>query len=501
MAIFKDIDFRYDDARRHFDNYGSPVLTLGYVDVADALQQILQPHKYMVHGAKGSGKTAFAYKLLLESKARTDLYVQVDNIEDLNLGVIQVAADRNLPGAPGGGLAIWKCLLLLRLINVILTNAVALDKLPHFRSMLHELEKAGITGGADLQRMAEATSKHVLGFEFSTPATMGKIPIPSIKAVRTMEQGARTSSKGVDSVVEWLLDHLRAGPQLFGKHILVVDGLDHLVQDDQDFTKTLRELVTACRSLNEQFLSIDFPGKVVLLLRDEILDKLEDANLTKAVNDCGIHLNWYQHTRDPYSTRLFNVAERRAHLAGFSRPLSELWDSWFPQRVLSAGVPSTQMVLDHTRFLPRDIVAVFRHFQGIGHPPPLRESDFLAGLRDFSAQWFVGELKSALVGLVPNDVREGVPQVLADVCRLEAGTAWCDTSDLFDGLKDHGLTSKLTPLQICQVLYNTNWIGNRRQLPSGEMSFSYHYRNRHSRFNYMWQVVVHRGLHKGLTIA
>lgn len=78
------------------------------------------------------------------------------------------------------------------------------------------------------------------------------------------------------------------------------------------------------------FCEVKLKAKVVILIRDEILQIVPDPNLNKRINDNGVELKWYDNTRDPLETSLLKIIEKRAKLAGYNLTIKELWKLWFP---------------------------------------------------------------------------------------------------------------------------------------------------------------------------
>ena len=233
-------------------------------------------------------------------------------------------------------------------------------------------------------------------------------------------------------------------------------------------------------------------AKTIILIRNEVLQLVPDPNLTKRINDNGVQLRWYDNVRSPFDTSLLEIISKRAHIAGFEGSARELWGEWFPPSINNSN--SLDFVLVNTRFLPRNLVSFFRELQKIGKNPPFNRVDLLSALNNYS-DWFLQELGDALVGLMDENLRTDMSDIITELGREF-------TLDDFQGkLTEYGYDKgKYSVEQIARDLFNASWIGNKWDTDKGTPRYSWKHRKINAKLHVRHKIVVHSGLWKTLNL-
>ena len=240
------------------------------------------------------------------------------------------------------------------------------------------------------------------------------------------------------------------------------------------------------------FRSIGINAKVIILIRHEVLQIIPDPNLTKRINENGVQLRWYDKVRSPFETSLLEVIEKRAHLAGFTGSIRDIWYNWFPKEINNSN--SFEFVILNTRYLPRDLISFFREVQELRKEPPFNRIDVLSALNNYS-DWFLQELSDALVGLLDEDVRTGLPDMITDLGREFT------VSELKNKLDEYNMSSSNnTTEQIARELFNASWIGNKWNTSMGTPRYAWRHRKINAKVNLKYSLVVHSGLWKTLNL-
>ncbi len=113
------------------------------------------------------------------------------------------------------------------------------------------------------------------------------------------------------------------------------------------------------------------------------------------------------------------------------------------------------------------------------------------GIRTYSFDYLVPEIRDELAGYLKPDEIEQVIKLLGNMKKSKF-----DLDELQHTVKNDGRFSSLDSMKILNALFDCNAIGN-------VLKGTYHswkYRNRYASFDPNEQIVVHRGLRKGLNL-
>lgn len=481
MPKFNDINFKYTDAEEE-KTYAPELINDAYVDINQILQKIHAPEKFLIVGSKGSGKTALASKLTLLSDAQWDFFVESDILEQFEFQLLnKTGGEKGV--SIGGALTAWQLILFLRLIPLFLKDEKFKDKNPKIVELSNSLKKYGLTESDSLLNIVQYTSRRGVFAKI-------KSAIAEISGEQSEENNFKvkdpaallTSIKHVFSSIE----------PTESKYYFVIDGLDYILRKGRSNCTYIADLINAVRQLNLYFVSMGVLSKAIILIRDEVLNMVPDPNLTKRINDNGVQLRWYDNVRSPFETSLLEIIEKRARLAGFTGSAKDLWYSWFPKNIHNSN--SLEFVSINTRYIPRDLISFFREMQALGKEPPFNKFDVLSALNNYS-DWFLQELGDALVGLVNEELRTELPNIITELGRefslkqfKEKLTEYCL------------LSSGITAEQVARELFNTSWIGNKWKADNDTPRYAWRHRKLTAKLNLKHTLIVHSGLWKSLNL-
>ena len=479
--MFKDINFRYTDAQEE-RLHAPELLEKAFVDIDNVLEEIDRPEKFLVVGPKGAGKSALSSKLQINSSSEWNLFVSADELEQFEFNLLEkTGAEKNT--SIGGATTVWQMLLAIRLIPLLLSDESVRDCNQNLINFHESLKKYGLISSESLISIVQYTSRRGI---FSNI----KSAIAGLSGEQVDEEKFKV--KDPAAVVEAIKRVLLKIRGANSKYYLILDGLDHPVRNSRSNAEYIADLINAARLLNNFFIDIRVAAKVIVLVRDEILMLVPDPNLTKRINDNGIHLKWYDNTREPLHASLFRILEKRAALAGESGTAAELWNAWFPDQIHNRE--SVRFVLDNTRYLPRDLISFFREIQKIRETPPFSDSDVLSALNNYS-DWFQQELSDALVGLIDEKIRTEIPSILSVLGREFSFEKFGDIIKSRCPKEDHEIEG------IAKELFRTSWIGNVWKTNQGSDRYAWQHRKRNASFNRKYCMIVHAGLWKSLNLV
>lgn len=476
---FSNINFDYTDAQEE-RIHAPELIDYAFVDINSITEEIFKPNKYLVHGSKGSGKSALASKLKAMSIDKWDFFCEIDDLEEFEFNLLKKAS--GISGDKvGGSTTVWKLLLYIRIVSLYQNNQAFMSSGTSASALFSDLKKYGMIASKSLVQVVQEASRKGLYSKFSSTfaSLEGKYDKSADSKVKDPAELVQT--------IELALSEL---PETDSAFFLVLDGLDYLLRNGRSFAGYLADLISAIRQVNNFFSENHNKSKIIVLFRDEVLDLIPDPNLTKRVNDNGIALDWYDKEGKPFDSYLLKVIENRSHLAILNKKdIKTLWKEWFPTKI--AGKESILFVLDSTRYLPRDLISFFRSMQSLKKEPPFSEQDVFSALNSYS-EWFASELSDALVGLLDDDVRSSLEAILSEI-----GPRF-ETEDFKKSLKDYGLDDEHAE-KILSILFSTSWLGNVWE-KYGSPRYAWKHRRKKAAFSQRKTSVVHNGLLRALNL-
>lgn len=477
--MFHDINFKYTDALQEKDDYPE-IINKAFVDIENVLEKINERGRFIVTGSKGSGKSALASKLQLTSKGSWDLFVSTDDLEQFDFRLLGKSTSEKTTGI-NSTINTWQMLILIRILPLFLSDQNVTLNNARLKQLEASLKRFGLIASESLISIVEYTSSK--GVFSKLKAIAGEV---GFKLGEENHYKIKQPSALSEAIKGILADISGTESK---KYYLIIDGLDYAVRYGKENVYHLADLISASRQLNTFFTQKNINAKVIILIRDEILSLIPDPNLAKRINDNGIQIKWHDNSRDPFKTGLLEIVEKRAHLVGYTGTITELWPQWFAKAV---DARSLRLILDNTRFLPRDLITFFRELQAIKAMPPFSWENILVALANYS-DWFITELKDSIVGILNENVRTSITPILSLL-----GKEF--TLEEFDNAKRKILpTEKTSSGAILHELFNTSWIGNKWE-DEGDYRYAWRHRKKNAVFNPQLTICVHKGLYKTLNL-
>ena len=272
--------------------------------------------------------------------------------------------------------------------------------------------------------------------------------------------------------------------------MIFIDGLDSIVtQKDLQF-QALAALMHETWELNHLFQREGRPFKFVVLCRTDIFERLPGSNINKIRQDDSVSLNWYDAPGDPDRTRLLRLVNLRA-ARSLARPVS-VFDELLPARI---GERETRtVILDHTRHTPRDLVQVLRKIQqaAAGEPAPTA-GHVKSGLRTYSTEYFVPELRNELAGHLDADDVDKALLLLTSMDRPRV--TYAELEHAADALQ-----IRLDVRALFRTLFDASCIGTVSVTHGRRPLHTFKYRNPNATVRPDETLRIHPGALKGLNI-
>jgi hypothetical protein len=419
-------------------NLDPELLLNGYLDYRDSVYQMSSGHAWYILGPKGAGKSAVFEHIRLKWGDRHDRFFVPWDLRGFPVADVTQIQTGQIAGSSRTQSA-WEFLLLLRVMQS-LSKDNGLDAPPEFFALVKELKKAGLIVDDWKLSVArwssnKATFKFSLG-PFGVDVDNGPIgPLEVAAVLRASLELISTSSR----------------------HIISIDGLDSFFMETNDDWSSLAGLVHAVESLNRYLAGISLPVSVVAAVRTEAFEALESTDSNKLKGHT-VYLDWSPSGVGD-SSQLWTLVDTKV------RATNSLKAS-FTSTYLSAdfGIGKYRSIaeyfLGYTRLLPRDLIALLGHLQDI-HPgsTPVTEKEAETAVTNYSEQYFVGEIRNNLAGILPEQPgRQHKTQVFYEAV-MSVRTAVFTLQDLQEDL-DGELTETETK-RLLKQLFEIGAIGIR----------------------------------------
>lgn len=451
-----------------------------FFDPHGHIGELINGEKFILRGRKGDGKTAYSAQIkLIGEEYNTYVYQRsLDNFNNTVFGEIKTYD--NLGGNPY--ISFWKCILLIECVGMIFKYEPNIQT-SGFVNIVDALNRYGF-----------------LATDNDISVTITKlVEANSILNLQDVFQHSRKYSReielrGAEQIYTAIRNSIR-NIYLRKKFLLIVDGLDDILNVTEFKPEIITGLIRAVEDINRAFKNTTLSIKVIVLIRDDILNLCRDPNQSKIVRDSGIRLSWTIQD-DPYESDLIKLVEKRVDdVSGVEGSFLQMWRDVFPASIGANEKDTLEYVLDNIIYRPRDILQFFLEVQKEFVPNrPLTADKIQTALARYSDEYFVDAMRDELTGFFPNDAVTLLPDVLSKM-----GTRYFYLSEFENECKNYPEFDNISPRMVLEKLFAAGYIGQHR--PRVGLDYTvFSYRNLREKFNPDHECIVHRGLTRALTI-
>lgn len=453
------------------------LLKEGYFDNKNVVNQIRNTSKFLVLGYKGSGKSALSEHLKLASDAST--IVEQQSLKDFPYkSFAKIIAGE---GEQEYKLKIaWRWLLLVHIFYALLKDPDAKpNSSSNVEKIIEFMTQAGIFPLVNLASLvSRSSSKTFKG---------------SIKAFSCE---VTTKSENAQLSLEWLIDYVKGTITSYTEQhqqILIIDGLDDILTSRDIQYYAIAALVNEVKDLNVFFRKEGVPYKIIVLCRTDIFERLPDANKNKIRRDCSYSFVWFNEGVDNQrSCGLIDILNMRGRLV--YPEISDVIETFFPESY--KGNLTYSALLEFTRHTPRDFMQLMICIQNQCTSDKVLIQNITDGLNEYSAEYFLPEIKDEMAGYIPFNLIDAVINILSSFREREF--SYTDFCKIYE---KNTIDDNVKPDVILNVLYDCSAIGHAYKYKEGkETRITFKYRNRNSSFNSTDRIILHKGLWKALNV-
>lgn len=338
---------------------------------------------FLITGRKGAGKSAYA--IWLQDKAQNDekIFCSLLKKDELALEEMIQAVDAVTLKYE----ALFEWIILVRIVKLVLDSNTgtylkqinALSRFYEKNAGLVSIDKYVIKEILTNKEVNFSPLKGEFGF-FSKFLGNKSIKAPFYQMISPLR--------------ETLLQVLKMEIFKDIQFLLLFDDLDVKFKLTREADRTmLMDLIRIARRYNTEYFS-NTNAKVLLFIRDDIGDRLEgvDSDKSKIFGSYEYCINWYEHDiaqKDETALMLRRFINHRLAL-NFERcdiPYNKVdpWLSFVEEGIPVEGQKSQfKYILDHTFYLPRDLINLFKNISEKRLQIPLSKTAVNSLLRDFA---------------------------------------------------------------------------------------------------------------------
>jgi hypothetical protein len=479
---FHDIDWGSDDGR------SDPKLPTYFVKIP-AYESLIVGEKRYIIGRKGTGKTALIERIRIAAQQE---HKDTWHISDLSLRNFPLQLVRDLRDSSyhdkSQYVPVWTFLIAVELARLVTADTKILqnDHSKVLRRFLSDNFDSHFAGFSDTaQRLKERSGLVQLSAYGATGALGGKSSAQA-SFTRNYHEATRLLFGSLSKIA------------CTSSYYVLIDDLDEGFKvGDSGIRLLLLALLRAVEDVTGQLARADAHYRVVLALRDDIFDSLEDSDLNK-LDDYVFRLRWSARSTDGLSLRDVVAARIRA-----SVDVGKSMDPWpLVVRDDDPDLPPSLSsmwgyMMNRTYERPRDIVKFLKYCRS--HVPTrirLRYVHAVAAENDYS-DWLYRELRDEIQSFLPvwKEAFQALSQITLGVVPVDKLKAQLEANPaVASWLKENNKT----PDAVLVMLFDYGVIGSF----TDRRVWSFKYKDHSLAWNPMsTTVVVHWGLVKKLRIV
>lgn len=470
--------FGYADATKEL-MIEPEIFETAFYDPHDILNKLMNTWKYMLIGRKGVGKSAFSSKIqfIAEHDAKCFAFpIQLNDFEYTTFG--KASSDGDLVGTKKY-LDAWNFIILIYIYKILYRN-LNITEVREFNDTIALLGRLGFSITDTFKASVTNVSRLKIGanvgaFDAEYENEFGHKPI--------------SFSDRIGAIVE-KMQNVLSKVHLPNKVFMLIDGVDDILRIKKNQLDILSSLIRSVDMLNQNMYQEKINIKLLLFIREDIVNQITDPDLNKIKRDGSIHLSWVDNIDD-----LKQIAELRFKLTNKNNV--ENWYNIFPNDL--HGKDSWEALLEHTLYKPRDVLQFLCTCQEIyPNKECLSYAEMKNAIKKYSSDYFIEEMKNELSGYTDDVLINTLPSTFQ---RL--GSRSFTFEKLLQVINEQSISKKYTEQDIRQlvlVLFESGYIGQLIDGHLGKQSVVFKYRNPTAVIDYNQKIIIHRGIQKGLSI-
>jgi hypothetical protein len=476
---FRNIEFGRADGKEEASQLPN-LLINGYYDSHKLAESAIHKHTFLFLGYKGAGKTALSEHIRLTNQ-NYNHFVKNILLEDFpykSFGKIipgEAEAEAKLPVA-------WEWLLLLYVIESLKNdNSAEIEDGSNIENFLDALKKLGLLPISSIKDLVNKSSK-----------TSFKVNISQIvEATNETNADFKETDLRFSHIISFLKKQIE-NIKTPNYHFLIIDGLDEILTSKEIQYQSIAALINQAKNLNIFFRENGLNFKILILCRTDIFERLPHPNKNKIRQDAAYTFDWYEDAESAKDSNLVQIANLRCSLV--YPTITDVFEKFFPKAYEGNSIYNDLLVF--TRHTPRDFLQLLKSIQKYCKSANVSIADISNGLKDYSVNYFLPEIKDELVGYTKY---ENIDIIFFLISALKKRDFLIrEVSELATKMNKG---TEINFEQIFSDLFECSAIGHvYKKDGGGETHYTFKFRNRNMTFNPNNRIILHKGLWKSLNL-
>ena len=450
-----------------------------FYDPEDNLSKILNSWKYIVSGRKGVGKSAYNAKLRYIADHEEKIWAKNLLLNDFEYSTFAKASCEGDTNGTKKYYDAWNFLILFQIYKY-LYEVIGITEIPEFTKIVDLLSRMGFPIESSFKNVVANVSRLKLGanvgvFDAEYEVEFGHKPI--------------SFTERMSSVVDKMLNVLQ-DVYINKKLYLLIDGVDDILRIKKNQIEILSSLIRSIDTLNSIFIQDSINIKLVLFIRDDILNLINDPDMNKIKRDARISISWNDNTDG-----LKEIVELR--LAINSDINQNQWEVIFPSKFKDK--PTWEEILTYTLYKPRDVLQFLTVCQDTyPQKSKLTYAEVNNALKIYSRDYFIEEMKNELSGYISDVIISVLPAVFQRI-----GSKAITYAELRTALIAQLPNAKIEDADLKQlllVLFESGYVGQLVKGNRNRESVVFKYRNVSAIIDYSQRFLIHKGIQRGLGV-
>lgn len=480
-----EFTFGFADAEKEYARERE-IFKYSFFDPKKIIDQLLETQKFMIVGRKGVGKTAFLSRIKYLSNHKDNLYTYSLKLNDFEYSTFsKTSIEKNTMGTQRYKDS-WDFLMLLLITKILYENFDHYEN-EELIELLSFLEEIGFNnfGLKEYKKDVKQLTKIKKGFNVKAISASFEKEF-GYKPDSFVEQLSMLNSKILDVITNSYNGHNNV--------YILIDGLDDILRYKKEQLDILTSLIRSVNYLNDKFYEEGVGFKIILSIREDILDKVTDPDLNKIKRDGAVRLDWSRNIDD-----LKSIVELRLMYSGISKNEANLFlESLFPSKIRYKK--TWDYILEHTLYKPRDILQFMITCQELFPDDTyIRFGMLKDAMKSYSSDYFINEMKDELSGFSDDEIINILPQIFKSI-----GSKKFSFAEFKQHFARQYSSSKIEDNELKLLLitlYNSGYLGQLIYVgKQRKASVNFKYRNPNTTLNLDSTFIIHQGIQIGLGV-
>lgn len=392
----------------------NPTLNIGaFFEDYTNINRAISLGKFIICGRKGSGKSAYAVWQNRNTSVQDQRFVSIVKKDEFALEELRTKPENGDVDYR----ILFEWIILVRIVKLIISSEIkqehkeikALNRFYHQNS-----------GWASIDKF---TVNEIVGGKEVNFSPL-KNDVAEFKLIKTQKATQAPFYRLIEPLRDALIRILRWETFQKSDIKVIFDDLDLKFKLSSDADKQmLLSLIRVAKRYNTEYFN-QTPAKIILLVRDDIVDKLSgtDCDVAKTLNGSSYTIKWYENDKfgDGRNSLLRKLINRRLRLAFDANGLTlntpeDPWNSFVIPEIQNK--PSFKHILDYTFYLPRDIVSIFQNIGLKRYELPLNEQSISELIEEFSRMKYAEIVDELTVAYT----KEQIDAIFDSLCQINNG--------------------------------------------------------------------------------